>query len=346
LLGIAMIEQVTSNQMLPPSSLKMIADQLEVQGWHIGAVHVRGAMEDIERLARELADARFERGGAIAHANAQVAEVERLTRERDDQRLSTQNAIDEWNACADERDRLRTVRVPTDLIGDSRADRDRHIPLYVPRVLPAEPADTSAGHAAAAGAVPQHLVHGRSAAVTDLSARGLRSVAELADGRPHGTRLRYLAGCKCFQCRRANSDYERQRQAARLAGDWNGIVDAAPARRHMAALSRAGVGRRAVRAATDVADTVLQDIRAGRRLRIRARTERKIMAVTAAARSDHSLVPAKKTWRLITELLHDGYSKRQLAKRLGYADALQFSRDRVTAKNELRVSVLHRKLTT
>jgi hypothetical protein len=107
-----------------------------------------------------------------------------------------------------------------------------------------------------------------------LASRGLRPVAELAADRPHGHRLRYLAGCRCFHCRRANSDYERERAAARAAGDWNGIVDAAPARRHILALSRRGVGRRMVAAASDVGLSVIADIRTGRKMRIRARTER------------------------------------------------------------------------
>ena len=63
-----------------------------------------------------------------------------------------------------------------------------------------------------------------------LASRGLKPITELAAEKPHGTRLRYIAGRHCFQCRRANSDYERQRKAARLAGDWNGLVPAERAR--------------------------------------------------------------------------------------------------------------------
>jgi len=94
-----------------------------------------------------------------------------------------------------------------------------------------------------------------------LLERGLRPIAELAADRPHGHRLRYLAGCRCFQCRRSNSDYERERQAARAAGDWNGLVDADRARRHLRALARQGVGRRMVAAASDVALSVIADVR-------------------------------------------------------------------------------------
>lgn len=177
-----------------------------------------------------------------------------------------------------------------------------------------------------------------------LSTRGLRPVADLAADRPHGTRLRYIAGCKCFQCRRANSDYERERQKARAAGDWNGLVDAERARKHLRKLSRLGVGRRMVRAASDVADTVLQDIRAGRKRRIRARTERRILAVTAACRGDAALVPAAETWHRIEWLLEEGFTKARIALELGAKrPALQLRKDWVTARTAAKVEILYRR---
>jgi len=41
---------------------------------------------------------------------------------------------------------------------------------------------------------------------------------------------------------RANSRYETERAVARKNGDWNGIVDARAARRHISKLSKAGIG--------------------------------------------------------------------------------------------------------
>jgi len=182
--------------------------------------------------------------------------------------------------------------------------------------------------------------NGRSA----LTGRGLRPVAELAADRPHGHRLRYLAGCKCFHCRRANSDYERGRAAARAAGDWNGIVDAASARRHILALSRRGVGRRMVAAASDVAESVIADIRTKRKLRIRARTERRILAVTPAYMGDAALVPAKRTWERIEWLLDEGFTKGRIALELGRKTrALQLNREWVTARNAAAVEALVRR---
>jgi hypothetical protein len=169
-----------------------------------------------------------------------------------------------------------------------------------------------------------------------LSARGLKPISELAAGREHGDRLRYIAGCRCFACRRANSAYEAARKVARAAGEGNGIVPAAKARAHMKALSEKGVGRRSVGAACDVADTVLSEIISGRKVNIRAATERAILAVTVAAAGDRALVCAKQTWKMLDQLIADGYTKSNLAARLGSKSkipSLQLKRDVVTVRN-------------
>lgn len=178
-----------------------------------------------------------------------------------------------------------------------------------------------------------------------LEHRGLR--ADIGDRHPCGTRVRYVRGCRCDACRAANTQYERERGAARRAGDWNGLVDARLARAHLRKLSRQGVGRRAVAAASDVAESLLCDIRAGRKTRIRARTERRILAVTPAMASDRALVDATPTWELLEELLEEGFTEAQLARWLGYeTPRLQLGRERVTARNAHDVQVLHGRLTS
>jgi len=178
-----------------------------------------------------------------------------------------------------------------------------------------------------------------------MQLRGLKPITELAADKPHGNRLRYLAGCRCDLCRKVNSAYENERQKARAAGDWNGIVPARAARKHLLALSKAGVGRRSVQAATDIADSILAEIRSGKRKQIRARTERKILAVTRDARGDASLVPAGPTWKLIDALLKDGFTKARIAKEIGRkSPALQLNREWVTAKNEAAVVRAHSRL--
>jgi hypothetical protein len=173
----------------------------------------------------------------------------------------------------------------------------------------------------------------------------LRDVAALAAEKSHGTRLKYMAGCRCLPCRAANSRYECERTRARLAGDWNGLVPAKAARRHILRLSKQGVGRRAVAAACDVSLTILSSIRSGTRTRIRKRTQDRILGVTRLAVSDGAIVPANETWRQINVLLEEGFTKAELARRLGFESAaLQVGKERILARTAARVDRLFRML--
>ena len=110
-------------------------------------------------------------------------------------------------------------------------------------------------------------------------------------------------------------------------------------------LQRNGIGRRAVSAATDVSPSILQDVRLGRKKRIRALTERRILAVTPEQKSDSALVSATRTWSPLGELTEEGFSKAALARKLGFkTPAIQFRRDYVTAITELRVERLYQRL--
>jgi hypothetical protein len=126
---------------------------------------------------------------------------------------------------------------------------------------------------------------------------------------------------------------------------WNGTIPAARARRHLLTLSRRGVGRRAVAAACDVADTVLQEIRSGKAAAIRRETERRILAVTPDAVADHALVPARQTIGRLCRLLDEGFTKAELARRLGSkarVPSLQIKAGLITAKKAAQVERLYR----
>lgn len=167
----------------------------------------------------------------------------------------------------------------------------------------------------------------------------------LGDRKPHGTRVRYIGGCRCVPCRAANSRYESERLRARRDGDWNGLVSARKARRHLIRLSRAGGGRNAVAAASDVSRSLIAKIRSGRQTTIRARTERRVLGLTKDAIADHALVDAATTWRRIERLLDEGFSKAELARRLGYrSQKLQFGPDQVCARSAVRVERFYRRL--
>lgn len=179
----------------------------------------------------------------------------------------------------------------------------------------------------------------------DIKTRFLRSAESLAADRAHGERLKYIAGCRCDACRAANTAYEKERAVARKNGDWNGLVPAKKARRHILALSDAGVGRRSIADCSDVPETIITNIKNGSKKQIRARTERKILAVTTEMLADRALVPADETWDFINRLLSEGYTKTELAKALGYeTHALQLNKNQVTVRNAYEVKKMYGEL--
>jgi hypothetical protein len=166
----------------------------------------------------------------------------------------------------------------------------------------------------------------------------------LAAKHSHGTRVRYMTGCKCMLCRAANSRYETERAKARANGDWNGVIPAVRARAHLKMLAKAGIGRRLVEAISGVGNSTLQEIKTGRKKNIRARTERRILAVTTEARAARTLVQAGPVWAQINRLLREGFTQTELARRLGSeakTPALQLNGRVVTAQNAMRVERLH-----
>lgn len=133
----------------------------------------------------------------------------------------------------------------------------------------------------------------------------------------HGTRARYVAAkCRCDDCRRANREYAH-RAALRVArGGADPLVPADAARMHLLELAKLDVGRRAVAAASDVSDTVLQLVRSGRKTQIRHSTEKRILEVDASARSDHARVTAGPTKAALKKLRALGLTKTAISARL------------------------------
>jgi len=61
---------------------------------------------------------------------------------------------------------------------------------------------------------------------------------------PHGTRHRFLDGCRCVPCRAANSRYSCEGETAQRAGDWRGFVPTTLVLGHIQKLRKAGIGYR------------------------------------------------------------------------------------------------------
>lgn len=186
----------------------------------------------------------------------------------------------------------------------------------------------------------------RRTVAPQMAARGMRSAAELAEGKPCGTRIRYYAGCRCVDCRKANSLYETDRAEAKKRGEGNHVVSAERARAHLAWLSQQGVGRKTVADAAKVAASSISKVIDGERLKIRAQTERRILAVTPAAAMDGARIHAAPTWLLLDELIAQRYSKSRIASEiLGHpARALQISRRLVEVRTAGLVQRVHERL--
>lgn len=173
----------------------------------------------------------------------------------------------------------------------------------------------------------------------------LKPVEELGAKKPHGTRLRYMSGCKCVPCRAASSRYESERQKKRKAGLANPIVPADKAREHILKLSDIGIGYKTVADAAGLTYSTVFKIRSGDRKNLRRLNEKAILAINENVLPDAALVDAKPVWRKIRWLLREGFSKAELARRLGYkTPALQIRKDRVTAKTALKIEKFYNQI--
>jgi hypothetical protein len=166
------------------------------------------------------------------------------------------------------------------------------------------------------------------------------------ESHPHGTRSRYArARCRCDACRRANTEYEKERQRARARGEWNGLVSAAPVRRHLEKLSQQGVGYRSAAAAASLSKTVVFKIVTGQRTRLRALSARALLAVDAGAAADHALIDARETMANVRWLLRHGLNRGEIAERMGNeTPRLQIRSNRVIAATALRIARLRREV--
>lgn len=169
-----------------------------------------------------------------------------------------------------------------------------------------------------------------------------RSVAASRIRAEHGTRNKYQGGCRCVQCRAANAGYVKQRLDARNAGQGNELVPSEKAREHLFYLSKHFVGVGSVSDVTGISFWTLMKIRSGKRPNIRRQNELKILAVTKSAVAGGGLVSAKRTWQRINLMLKEGFTKKEIARRLGRKGKnLNLSKTRVTANTAARIERLY-----
>ena len=176
-------------------------------------------------------------------------------------------------------------------------------------------------------------------------------------GRAHGTYAKAVVErCDCEACKAAKADYNRRRNQAITRPDevWLPYVSAEPARRHLAALSAAGVGLKTVARLSGVSHGALSKIVYGEpgrgrppSRRVRPRTLEAILAIRVDDAGGKQRVDAARTWELIEELMAAGYTRGELARALGSRAAvptLQIGRQTVLASTARAVERLHRAL--
>lgn len=173
--------------------------------------------------------------------------------------------------------------------------------------------------------------------------------------RAHGTYVKYVVErCKCEPCMAANRDYERRRLQMKSRPDevWMPYVPAARARAHLEELQAAGVGYKTVAELAGLAQSAVGKILwstryrgMGRSKRIRAETERKILAVRLEDAAGGQKVPGEATWKLLDDLIARGFTKAWISQALGKKQpSLQIRRDVVRASTARAVRDLHARL--
>lgn len=158
----------------------------------------------------------------------------------------------------------------------------------------------------------------------------------------HGSRARYVSGCRCGACREANREYARLRTKL----PPNPLVPAGRVQAHIERLSARGIGKRAVADVAKTSVTTIGELRTGRKTKLRKETADRILAAKFEdCVDDRHLVDAAPTKKLLAKLLAMGFTRTDLARRLGSTGkvpSLQLKSDKITAANARKVEALYR----
>ena len=144
------------------------------------------------------------------------------------------------------------------------------------------------------------------------------------------SRGRYVSGCRCYMCRVANADYQREMEHRRKAGT-GAMVGAAKtrgARRRVEEWRKLGIGLREIEFWTGVPRSSLQTLVAGNHpncnglpLRMSRANHDAIMATHIPERAPGALVDSKATLRRMDELAAKGMSYAEMSRRSGLPKA-------------------------
>jgi hypothetical protein len=139
----------------------------------------------------------------------------------------------------------------------------------------------------------------------------LPPVQQLATNKPHGHKMRYMAGCRCWRCRAGNAAYERQLNEKRRLFGPNDLVSTDRVRQHLRYLQQFGMGHKTVAKHALTGKTVLAEILWYSKKQMRRRNEARVLAVqpTLDTLPRNVRIPATETVAKIRQLVLWGYPK-------------------------------------
>lgn len=164
----------------------------------------------------------------------------------------------------------------------------------------------------------------------------LPSAEDLGRNKPHGHKMKYMAGCRCRRCRRGNSRYEAKMALDRQIYGPNDLVPTDRVRAHLKTLQKAGMGHKTVGRLANYGKTGLAEILWYGKSKIRRRAEARILAVrpTIDNLPRKAAVPAKDTVARIRQMILWGVPKSLIGNHgLGQAFALQVPALKGATKN-------------
>jgi hypothetical protein len=133
----------------------------------------------------------------------------------------------------------------------------------------------------------------------------------------HGTRSRYAYGCRCAECRKANTKYQQVRKTEAAKGKRR-TIEADAVQKHLSRLGEQGYGVRIVAQVTGLNHGHLHRIRHAKKP-IQRKTADKILRVTSyECRRCLGFVPIEPTRQMVNDLLDHGYEREEIARQLGY----------------------------
>jgi hypothetical protein len=128
-------------------------------------------------------------------------------------------------------------------------------------------------------------------------------------------------------------------------------VPASRCHQRILALSKHGVGRKAIHEHTGLDHRTLARIRNGQTKYVRCETRDLIFSVPFDGHCDKALIDAKPTWKMIDRMLRSrdmGFTRSEIAKRIGHHVSksgfafLQIGKTKVLARTQMRVEKLYK----